>query len=283
MKKAIATYTTVNRIMAEYQLFTKKNYGQNFIIEPSVVENIAEKSHLDQETAVIEVGPGIGALTEQLAKRAGKVVAYEIDTRLIPVLKDTLEDYSNIEILFEDFLESNLEEKVIELQKEYKKVVLAANLPYYITTPILFKLFESDADIPVITVMMQKEVADRFSATVNTKEYNALSVIVQYLYQVEVIIKVSKNVFHPKPAVDSSVVQFTKIDRKLSVSNQKEFFSFVKGAFKQRRKTILNNLKSYSNKPIEQVLNQAGIQPNRRAESLSLEEFIQLFEVYYEM
>ena len=283
MKKAIATYTTVNRIMAEYQLFTKKNYGQNFIIEPSIVENIAEKSHLDQETAVIEVGPGIGALTEQLAKRAGKVVAYEIDTRLIPVLKDTLEDYSNIEILFEDFLESNLEEKVIELQKEYKKVVLAANLPYYITTPILFKLFESDADIPVITVMMQKEVADRFSATVNTKEYNALSVIVQYLYQVEVIIKVSKNVFHPKPAVDSSVVQFIKIDRKLPVSNQKEFFSFVKGAFKQRRKTILNNLKSYSNKPIEQVLNQAGIQPNRRAESLSLEEFIQLFEVYYEM
>ena len=141
MKKAIATYTTVNRIINEYQIFTKKQYGQNFIIEPSIVENIARSSCIDQDTAVIEIGPGIGALTEQLAKYAGKVLAFEIDERLIPVLNDTLADYDNIEVVQKDFLKVDLKPVVEQLKLDYSSVVVAANLPYYITTPILFKIF----------------------------------------------------------------------------------------------------------------------------------------------
>jgi len=280
-EKAIATISKTKEIMETFQISTKKNFGQNFIIEPAIVEKIAASAKLDDKTAVIEIGPGIGALTEQLAKLAKTVVCFELDERLGPVLDMSLATFSNVQVIFCDFLKVDLEECVQELRKTHEKIVVCANLPYYITTPVLFHIFDSKLEIPYITVMMQKEVAERFGALPNTKDYNALSVIIQYQYVVETVMKVSKNVFLPKPNVDSIVLQFQQKKEKKAVRNEKEFFQFVKQAFTQRRKTIFNNLKSLSTN-INEILIKANIEPTRRAESLSLEEFIHLFEVYDE-
>lgn len=284
MNKPIATISRTNEILKKYNLFAKKGYGQNFIVEPSIVEKIAVLSKANKETCTIEIGPGIGALTEQLAKLSRHVYAFEIDNRLIDVLKDTLSDYDNIEICNADFLEINLEEIVEELNKKYGKVTVCANLPYYITTPILFKIFESKADITNITVMMQKEVADRFNATVNSDTYNALSVIVQYLYDVKVVMKIPRTIFNPQPNVDSSVVQFIKKEDKKSVYDEKEFFELVKACFKQRRKTLYNNLREYLKDAdkAKLMLEKCEYKENVRAQELNLEDFIRLYEVTYD-
>ena len=212
----------------------------------------------NKETLVIEIGPGIGALTQMLSQEAKKVIAYEIDERLPEVLAYSLEDCDNVEIILEDFMQVDL--KAIVDQYPDDDVVVAANLPYYITTPILFKIFESNADIKRITVMMQKEVADRFSATVNSKDYNALSVITQYRTTVKQVVKVPRNVFNPKPNVDSSVLQFEFKEKDTTV-NEELFFSMVKACFKQRRKTILNNFGEWLNdkESARVYLEEAGI------------------------
>lgn len=276
MSKIIATPSNTKEILETYDLYAKKNYGQNFLVESQIVEKIARNAVPNDDTVVIEVGPGIGALTQFLAKYAKKVVAFEIDERLIPVLVDTLQDEDNVEVIQDDFLNVNLKEFV----KKYGEVVVAANLPYYITTPILFKIFESNADIKQITVMMQKEVADRFGAEVNTKDYNALSIITQYNYEVKTIMKISKHVFNPKPNVDSAVVQFTYRPSNL-VKDEQGFFQMVKACFKQRRKTILNNYGEYlkDKEKAKQNLDKAEIAYAARAESLPQEAFIRLYEV----
>lgn len=284
MKKAIATISRTNEILQKYDLYAKKNYGQNFIIEPGIVEKIAKWSDADQQSAVIEIGPGIGALTEQLAKVAKKVLAFEIDDRLIDVLADTLQDYPNVEIIHQDFLKTDIAQTVKELQKTCPKVVVCANLPYYITTPILFALFESKSDLAAITVMMQREVADRFTASVSTKDYNALSVIVQYLYDVKIVMKIPKTIFNPKPTIDSAVVQFIPKKELVEVENEQAFFTMVKGCFKQRRKTILNNYAEtlMDKKQAEAILIKADIVPSCRAENCTLKQFIHLYEVQNE-
>ena len=273
-----------NEILQKYDLYAKKNYGQNFIVEPGIVEKIARLSKADENTAVIEIGPGIGALTEQLAKVSGQVLAFEIDDRLIDVLADTLSEYPNVKVIHQDFLQSDLNEVVDELKKQKEKVYVCANLPYYITTPILFKIFESKADIPVITVMMQKEVADRFTALVSTKDYNALSVIVQYQYQVAQVMKIPKTIFNPRPAIDSSVVQFTRITPAREAEDEPRFYEMVKGCFKQRRKTLYNNFREYlqDKDKAAEIIEKAGLQPSMRAESMTLDQFLDLYEVMYE-
>lgn len=276
MSKIIATPSNTKEILETYDLYAKKNYGQNFLVESQIVEKIARNAVPNDDTVVIEVGPGIGALTQFLAKYAKKVVAFEIDERLIPVLADTLQEEDNVEVIQEDFLNVDLKEFV----GKYGEVVVAANLPYYITTPILFKIFESNADIKQITVMMQKEVADRFGAEVNTKDYNALSIITQYNYEVKTIMKISKHVFNPKPNVDSAVVQFTYRPSNL-VEDEQAYFQMVKACFKQRRKTILNNYGEYlkDKEKAKQNLDKAEIAYAARAESLPQEAFIRLYEV----
>lgn len=276
MSKIIATPSNTKEILETYDLYAKKNYGQNFLVESQIVEKIARNAVPNDDTVVIEVGPGIGALTQFLARYAKKVVTFEIDERLIPVLADTLQDEDNVEVIQEDFLNVDLKEFV----GKYGEVVVAANLPYYITTPILFKIFESNADIKQITVMMQKEVADRFGAEVNTKDYNALSIITQYNYEVKTIMKISKHVFNPKPNVDSAVVQFTYRPSNL-VKDEQGFFQMVKACFKQRRKTILNNYGEYlkDKEKAKQNLDKAEIAYAARAESLPQEAFIRLYEV----
>lgn len=280
MQKPIATPSRTKEILETYDVFAKKNYGQNFLVESSVVEKIAREAIVSDRCVVFEIGPGIGALTQYLCEYAKKVIAFEIDERLPSILKETLSEYDNFEVVLQDFLEIDLKQWVERYTQEGYDVVIAANLPYYITTPILFKIFESKTNISAITVMMQKEVAERFHAKVNTKDYNALSVITQYRCHVYSIMKVPKNVFMPKPNVDSAVLQFRFIKREHTF-NEQQFFEMVKGCFKQRRKTILNNLKEFfDSKEIAcKLLERANIEATRRAESLCMDEFIHLFEV----
>ena len=283
MSKEIATIAKTKAIMDKFKLYPNKGYGQNFIIEPRIVQKIAEASLLDQNTAVIEIGPGIGALTEQLAKNAHEVLAFEIDKKLISVLNETLRDYNNVTVLNEDFLQCALSEHFDELSNRNENVVVVANLPYYITTPIIFKIVESMIKIKAMTLMVQKEIAERFLAKPNTKDYNALSVILQYLYQMEVIMKVSPFVFIPKPAVDSVVIRLVPQVRK-KLEQEKAFFLLIKACFNQRRKTINNNLKEYLNDQtkVDELLLKADIAKERRAESLSMNDFLRLYEVMYE-
>lgn len=276
--KVIATPSRTKEILEKHNLYAKKNYGQNFLIEPGIVSKIAAAAVTENKCVVFEIGPGIGALTQMLSQVADKVVAFEIDERLPEVLKDTLSDYDNVEVVLQDFLNIDLKQVSQPYLDEGYEVVVAANLPYYITTPILFKIFEANAGISQITVMMQKEVADRFSAQCNTKDYNALSVITQYRCTVKNVLKVPKNVFNPKPNVDSAVLQFRFKDSDPTI-NEPVFFKLVKGCFTQRRKTILNNLsETIKDKELaRKILEESAIDPSRRAESCSMEEFIRLY------
>lgn len=277
--KPIATPSRTKEILTTYDLYAKKNYGQNFLTEPSVVEKIARSAIQTNHTLAIEIGPGIGALTQYLCEYAKKVVAFEIDERLPEVLADTLSDYDHVEVRLQDFLDSDIKQIVKGFKEEGYDVVVAANLPYYITTPILFKLFESQAEIDTITVMMQKEVADRFRASTDSKDYNALSVITQYLCHVKHVMHVPKNVFNPKPRVDSTVLQFSFKERCAEIEDEAAFFAMIKACFKQKRKTILNNYGEYigDKQKAKDILASAGIEESARAESLSLEMFIHLY------
>lgn len=280
MDKIIATPSRTKEILETHGLFAKKNFGQNFIVEAGIVEKIARHAVVSDHCVAIEIGPGIGALSQFLCIYAEKVIAFEIDERLPAVLADSLCECDNFEVILKDFLQVDIESYIDPFVKEGYDVVFAANLPYYITTPILFKLFESKANIKAITVMMQKEVADRFSASVNTKDYNALSVITQYRCHVIPVMKVPKHIFQPKPNVDSAVLQFTFKQTNPTI-DEETFFAMVKACFKQRRKTILNNYGEFlgDKEKAKGLLEKANISVQARAESLSLECFLQLFEV----
>lgn len=277
MSKMISTPSYTKEILNRYDLRAKKGFGQNFLVDPVIVDKCAAMSHC--EGAVIEIGPGIGSLTEGLAKYSKKVVSYEVDESLIPVLQDTLKDYPNVEIILQDFLKCDLRAKVDALEKDYGTVAVCANLPYYITTPVLFRLFEETPDISYITVMVQKEVADRFLASVNSAEYSSLSVEAQYLYNIKKLFNVPARSFNPSPRVDSVIIQFERKDVQESNEKIQKFFTFAKAAFKQRRKTIYNNLKEYygSSEKTMEVLEKAGIDPSRRAQEFTVEELRALF------
>lgn len=280
VEKIIATPSRTKELLEVHNLYAKKNFGQNFLVEPGIVDKIARHAIISDHCAVFEIGPGIGALSQFLCAYAKKVIAFEIDPRLPAVLADSLVDCENFEVVLEDFLHIDVKAWVDPLVKDGYDVVFAANLPYYITTPILFKLFESKADIAAITVMMQKEVADRFGAQVNTKDYNALSVVTQYRCHVQQVMKVPRGVFNPKPNVDSAVLQFTfrRHDKEI---DEEAFFEMVKACFKQRRKTMLNNYGEYrgDKEEAKAIMEAADIPIQARAESLTLSQFLQLFEV----
>lgn len=282
MKKPIATIARTKEIQDKYDIFTKKNFGQNFITEPKIVEKIADAAVKSNQDLIFEIGPGIGALTEQLCKRAGEVVAFEIDPRLPEILKAEI-DYDNLIINLQDFMEVDVDEMIRKYRKEGQAVRFASNLPYYITTPILFKLFEAKEPIDSITVMMQKEVANRFLADKNSKEYNALSVITQYRTNMKKVMDVSRNIFWPKPNVDSAVLQFMPSDNK-RVQDEDLFFAFVKGCFVQRRKTIYNNLSAFldDKEAAAAILENSKIPQNTRAQQLDLNDYIRLYEENYE-
>ena len=249
----------------------KKKYGQNFIVDKNIIENIVNKTKIDRETLVIEIGPGAGSLTSKLGEVSKNVIAYEIDETIKPVLEKNI--HSNTKIIYDDFLKRNVKEDIKNY--EYKKIYVVANLPYYITTPIIIKLIEDKLDIDKIVVMVQKEVGDRFKAKPNTKEYNSLSVYLNYYYTVEKIIDVSKNVFIPKPNVDSIVISLEK-KKHLPLKNEELFFKLVRDSFKQKRKTLKNNLKNYDLDKIEKTLKKYNANLSVRAEALSLEAFVDI-------
>lgn len=243
--KDIATPSRTREILKKYGFAFKKSLGQNFLVDPNVLNRITEAAGLTKETAAIEIGPGIGALTEHLARKAGKVVAFEIDKRLLPILKDTLSPYKNVEIIHQDVLKANVKEVIKEELSGYSDIMVVANLPYYVTTPIIMKLLEECLPIRGLVVMMQKEVADRLSAQPGTKEYGSLSIAVQYYTEAKTAFVVPKTVFIPQPNVDSAVIHLKRRTKPLvEVDNESFFFSLVKAAFAQRRKTLINNLTS---------------------------------------
>ena len=281
-QQEIATPSRTREILEKYGLSAKKSLGQNFIIDTNILRNIVQAASVDEQTTVIEVGPGIGALTEQIAKKAKEVFAFEIDHRLLTVLEDTLSPYENVTVFHQDILEVNFEQFQEKYLKNTTRLVVIANLPYYITTPIIMHLIESSLAVDEMVLMMQKEVASRLEAKPSTKAYGSLSIAIQYYMDVEVAFTVPRTVFMPQPNVNSAIIRLKTLkEPPVEVKNEALFFKIVRASFVQRRKTIWNNLKkALSDKNKEQALKEAfqkaNIDPSRRGESLTIEEFSHL-------
>ena len=264
----IASITYVKEVLGD--LKAKKKFGQNFLIDANTVDKIARDACCS-ELKTIEIGPGLGALTEMLLKYSKSVDAYEIDRDMYELLKQGIDD-ERLSVYLGDFLD-------VDLSIYQESVNVCANLPYYVTTPILFKLFESGLDIKKISVMVQKEVGDRLNAKVGSEDYSALSVEVQYLYDVKLEMNVSRKVFYPMPNVDSAVISFTP-KRERDYDFERGFFEFVKNCFRMRRKTLHNNLKDlYDKETIERVYEDCGLKEQVRAQELDLDAFLKIYEV----
>ena len=252
----------------------KKKFGQNFIVDENIINSIIEKSEIDKDTLVVEVGPGAGSLTYKLGKSAKNVLCYEIDTTLKEVLESNIVELDNVEVIYEDFLKVNVLEDIKKY--EYKKLYLVANLPYYITTPIIIKTVEDNIPVDKMVVMVQKEVGDRFKATPGNKEYGSLSVFLNYYFETRKLMDVSANVFIPKPNVDSIIVEFKKKENIIDVKDKELFFKLIRDSFTQKRKTLRNNLKGYNLEKVEEVLKNHNLDLSVRAEQLALEIFIDI-------
>ena len=252
----------------------KKSFGQNFLQDKNVIHQIVDKTNIDNNSLVIEVGPGSGALTSELARVANNVLSYEIDERLEETLDENLREFNNIEIIFDDFLNRNIRDDIKEYN--YDNIYFVANIPYYITTPILEKLVESKIDFKTITMMVQKEVADRFSAHVKSRDYSSITVFLNYYFDIEKLLYVSRNSFTPKPNVDSEVIALRRKEIIKKADNEELFFKLVRDSFRFKRKNIRNNLKNYDIKIVEEVLKKYKKDLTSRAEELELDIFIDL-------
>lgn len=288
-RKDIATPSRTKEILAKHGFSVKKSLGQNFIVDPNILVNIVAAAGLDKETNVVEVGPGIGALTEHLARASKEVIAFEIDDRLLPVLADTLSPYDNVEIVHTDVLKANLAEILTPRLNLEERLMVVANLPYYITTPIIMHFLESKVRIDGLVIMTQKEVGDRITAAPGTKAYGSLSIAIQYYMEAEIAFIVPKTVFVPQPNVDSAIIKLTRREQpSVIVKNEKIFFQVARAAFVQRRKTLWNNLLVRYGKEEEikeklvKALELADIDPKRRGETLSLAEFGRLSDAIVE-
>ncbi|WP_405098222.1 16S rRNA (adenine(1518)-N(6)/adenine(1519)-N(6))-dimethyltransferase RsmA [Oceanobacillus sp. FSL H7-0719] len=287
-KKYIATPSKTKEILNKYKFSFKKSLGQNFLVDVNVLENIINHANIDKSAGAIEIGPGIGALTEQLAIHADKVVAFEIDQRLLPILEDTLGAYSNVEVIHQDILKADVTEVIKNHFKDNQAIHVVANLPYYITTPILMKLLHDRLPVDSITVMIQKEVAERMAARPNSKSYGSLTIAIQYYTYAKVVMTVPKTVFNPQPNVDSSILQLElRTEPAVQVDDEEFFFGVVKASFAQRRKTLRNNLTNYfadkfDKAKVDVILQGIGIDGTRRGESLDIEEFAKLANAFYQ-
>lgn len=267
---------TIKNILSRHGFTFSKSLGQNFLINPSVCPRMAELSRAGKGVGVIEIGPGIGVLTNELCKLADRVVAIELDKRLLPVLKETLAEYDNLKVINADVLEINLH-KLIEDEFSGMEVVVCANLPYYITSPVIMKLLEEKLPISAITVMVQKEAAQRICAEVGSRQSGAVTVSINYYAKPEMLFPVSAGSFMPAPKVDSAVIRLNVLSEPpVKVNDEKKFFSVVKASFAQRRKVISNSLSSglsLSKEKTAEILEKAGVPLNARAEKLSLQDF----------
>lgn len=270
----IYSVKTITDIQKNKGFNFKKKFGQNFIIDENTINNIVNKSDINKDTLVIEIGPGIGSLTYKLCEKAGFVLCYEIDNTLEKILNDNLENYNNYKIIFSDFLKENIN---LELSKyEYKDICIIANLPYYITTPIITKIIDDNINISRMIIMLQKEVGDRLKANTRTKDYNSLTVFVNYYFDIKKIIDVSRKIFIPEPNVDSIVIGLYRKKELLELKNSSNFFKLVRDSFRQKRKTIKNNLSNYDLEKIEKILIENDLSLKARAEEVSLEVFVKI-------
>lgn len=279
----IADYSVTKAVLERHDFTFKKSFGQNFLTDTNILQKIVDTAEVNDQVNVIEIGPGIGALTEFLAERAAQVMAFEIDHRLVPILADTLRDFDNVTVVNEDILKVDLAQHIQNFKNPDLPIKVVANLPYYITTPILMHLIESGIPFSEFVVMMQKEVADRISAKPNTKAYGSLSIAVQYYMTAKVAFIVPRTVFVPAPNVDSAILKMVRRpEPAVAVEDEKFFFKVSKASFTHRRKTLWNNLTGYFGKTDEikdkltKALDQAGLSPSVRGEALGLEEFASL-------
>ncbi|WP_281819225.1 16S rRNA (adenine(1518)-N(6)/adenine(1519)-N(6))-dimethyltransferase RsmA [Vallitalea longa] len=281
MTEPIASPKRTIEIIKKYDFAFQKKFGQNFLIDHHVLNKIVTSSEISKDDVVVEIGPGIGSLTQQLAENAKHVIAVEIDKKLIPILEDTLSDYSNITIINEDILKVDLG-KLVEEKNNNKPIKVVANLPYYITTPIIMGLFEKNIPITSITVMVQKEVADRMRAEPSTKDYGALTLAIKYYCDPYIVANVPPNCFIPRPKIGSAVIKLTKhTSPPVKVDNEKLLFRIIRASFNQRRKTLINGLSNnlqemFEKSDIRQAMDNIGLQSNIRGEALNLEEFSNL-------
>lgn len=285
----IADYSVTKAVLERHGFTFKKSFGQNFLTDTNILQKIVDTAEIDKNVNVIEIGPGIGALTEFLTENAAEVMAFEIDERLVPILEDTLRDHDNVKVINEDVLKADLQTRVKEFKNPNLPIKVVANLPYYITTPILMHLIESKIPFAEFVVMMQKEVADRISAEPNTKAYGSLSIAVQYYMTAKVAFVVPRTVFVPAPNVDSAILKMTRRKQPLvEVKDEDFFFRVSKASFVHRRKTLWNNLTSHFGKSeevknkLEQALENAAIKPSIRGEALSISDFARLSDALRE-
>lgn len=271
-------------ILQKYNFTFQKKYGQNFLIDSHVLEKIMDAAEIGKDDCVVEIGPGIGTMTQYLAERAGEVVAVEIDKNLIPILTETLADYKNVSIINEDILKVDLN-RIVEEKNGGRPVKIVANLPYYITTPIIMGLFENHVPVKSITVMVQKEVADRMQVGPGTKDYGALSLAVQYYAKPEIVAIVPPNCFIPRPNVASAVIRLTCHEKKpVEVKDEKGMFALIRASFNQRRKTLANSLSNAQNlsltrEQVTEALESMHLSPTIRGEALTLEQFAALADI----
>jgi len=279
----IADHSVTRAILERHGFTFKKSFGQNFLTDTNILQKIVDTAEIDKKVNVIEIGPGIGALTEFLAESAAEVMAFEIDDRLVPILADTLRDFDNVTVVNQDILKVDLAQYIAEFKNPDLPIKVVANLPYYITTPILMHLIESGIPFSEFVVMMQKEVADRISAQPNTKAYGSLSIAVQYYMTAKVAFIVPRTVFVPAPNVDSAILKMVRREQPaVEVQDEKFFFKVTKASFVHRRKTLWNNLTSYFGKSeevktkLERALEKADLVANVRGEALDLAAFARL-------
>jgi len=284
----LGTPSATKEIINKYSFAFQKKFGQNFLIDSNVLESIIRGAEITKDDFVLEIGPGIGTMTQYLCEAARQVVAVEIDKMLIPILEDTLSEYDNVEVINQDVLKVDIK-SLAEEKNNGKPIKVVANLPYYITTPIIMGLFESGVPIDSITIMVQKEVADRMQTGPGSKDYGALSLAVQYYATAKVILNVSATCFMPRPNVDSAVIKLTRHkEPTVNVADEKLMFKIIRASFNQRRKTLVNGLKnspelSFSKEQIVKAIEKIGKPETIRGEALTLEEFTELANAFTEL
>ena len=284
----LGTPSATKEIINKYSFAFQKKFGQNFLIDSNVLESIIRGAEITKDDFVLEIGPGIGTMTQYLCEAARQVVAVEIDKMLIPILEDTLSEYDNVEVINQDVLKVDIK-SLAEEKNNGKPIKVVANLPYYITTPIIMGLFESGVPIDSITIMVQKEVADRMQTGPGSKDYGALSLAVQYYATAKVILNVSATCFMPRPNVDSAVIKLTRHkEPTVNVADEKLMFKIIRASFNQRRKTLVNGLKnspelSFSKEQIVKAVEKIGKPETIRGEALTLEEVAELANAFTEL
>ena len=288
----LGTPTATAEVIQKYGFNFQKKYGQNFLIDANILDKIIDSAEITREDCVVEIGPGIGTMTQYLAENAREVIAVEIDKNLIPILEETLKGYENVSIVNEDILKVDLN-RLVKERNEGKPIKVVANLPYYITTPIIMELFESHVPLKSITVMVQKEVADRMQVGPGTKDYGALSLAVQYYARPEIMLNVPPTCFMPRPNVGSAVIRLTRFEEPpVKTDDERKMFSIIRAAFNQRRKTLVNALAnglSYADKDgmmihvsrqeVSMALDQMGLSQTIRGEALTLAQFARLSDL----